>query len=66
MLLTDRLCCEAREAGSFLGSVVRTHAGGGRKLAYIAGGETVVHLTGKGWAGATRNWLLRRLLRWPG
>ena len=43
VLLTDRLCCEAREAGSFLGSVVRTHAGGGRKLAYIAGGETVVH-----------------------
>ena len=51
MLLTDRLCCEAREAGSFLGSVVRTHAGGGRKLAYIAGGETVVHLTGKGLGG---------------
>ena len=48
---TDRLCCEAREAGSFLGSVVRTHAGGGRKLAYIAGGETVVHLTGKGLGG---------------
>ena len=51
ILLTDRLCCEAREAGSFLGSVVRTHAGGGRKLAYIAGGETVVHLTGKGLGG---------------
>ncbi len=51
LLLTDRLCCEAREAGSFLGSVVRTHAGGGRKLAYIAGGETVVHLTGKGLGG---------------
>ena len=51
VLLTDRLCCEAREAGSFLGSVVRTHAGGGRKLAYIAGGETVVHLTGKGLGG---------------
>ena len=53
VLLTDRLCCEAREAGSFLGSVVRTHAGGGRKLAYIAGGETVVHLTGKGLGGRT-------------
>ena len=49
--LTDCLSCEAREAGSFLGSVVRTHAGGGRKLAYIAGGETVVHLTGKGLGG---------------
>ena len=51
VLLTDRLCCEAREAGSFFGSIVRTHAGQGRKLAYIAGGETVVHLTGKGIGG---------------
>ena len=51
ILLTDQLCCEAREAGSFLGSIVRTHAGQGRKLAFIAGGETVVHLTGKGIGG---------------
>ena len=27
VLLTDRLCCEAREAGSFLASVLRTHGG---------------------------------------
>lgn len=51
VLLTDQLCCEAREAGSFLGSIVRTHAGQGKKLACIAGGETVVHLTGKGLGG---------------
>ena len=51
ILLTDQLCCEAREAGSFLGSIVRTHTGHGKKLAYIAGGETVVHLTGKGLGG---------------
>ena len=51
ILLTDRLCCEAREAGNFLGSIVRTHAGRGKKLAYIAGGETVVHLTGNGLGG---------------
>lgn len=51
VVLTDRLCCEAREAGSFLGSIVRTHAGQGKKLAYIAGGETIVHLTGKGLGG---------------
>ena len=51
VILTDQLCCEAREAGSFLGSIARTHAGHGRKLAYIAGGETVVHLTGKGLGG---------------
>ena len=49
--LTDRLCCEAREAGSFLGSIARTHAGQGKKLAFLAGGETVVHLTGTGLGG---------------
>ena len=51
ILLTDQLCCEAREAGSFLSSIVRTHTGHGKKLAYIAGGETVVHLTGRGLGG---------------
>ena len=51
VVLTDRLCCEAREAGSFLASIAGTHAGQGKKLAYIAGGETVVHLTGKGLGG---------------
>ena len=49
--LTDRLSCEAREAGAFLANILRTHATNGRPLAYIAGGETVVHLTGKGLGG---------------
>ena len=49
--LTDRLCCEAREAGSFLASVLRTHAGDGKRLAFIAGGETVVHVAGRGLGG---------------
>ncbi|MBQ8507631.1 MAG: DUF4147 domain-containing protein [Clostridia bacterium] len=51
LLLTDQLCCQAREAGSFLSSVLRTHAGCGRNLAFIAGGETVVRLTGSGKGG---------------
>ena len=49
--LTDLLTCEARDAGSFLASVLRSHAADGKKLAYLAGGETVVHLTGKGLGG---------------
>ncbi len=49
--LTDMLTCEARDAGSFLASILRSHAGDGKKLAYLAGGETVVHLTGKGLGG---------------
>lgn len=51
IMLTDRLCCEAREAGSFLASIARTHAESGKNLAVLAGGETVVHLTGKGLGG---------------
>ena len=51
VLLTDRLCCEAREAGSFLSSMLRTHAGDGKNLAFIAGGETVVRITGQGRGG---------------
>ena len=51
ILLTDHLDCEAREAGRFLGSILRTHGHDGRKTAFLAGGETVVHLTGKGLGG---------------
>ncbi len=51
VLLTDRLCCQAREAGSFLASVLKTHADGDRSLAFIAGGETVVKVIGTGLGG---------------
>ena len=51
VLLTDQLCCQAREAGSFLASILRTHAGSGQKCAFLAGGETVVQLTGSGLGG---------------
>ena len=49
--LTDQLSCEAREAGRFLASILKSHAEDGKALAYIAGGETVVHLNGKGLGG---------------
>ena len=49
--LTDRLSCEAREVGRFLANILKSHAGDGKSLAFIAGGETVVHLTGKGLGG---------------
>jgi len=54
ILLTDRLDCEAREAGRFLASILKTHAGCGKSLAFIAGGETVVHLTGSGMGGRSQ------------
>lgn len=51
VILTDMLCCQAREAGSFLASIVRTHAHSGRNLAFLAGGETVVRVVGSGLGG---------------
>lgn len=55
--LTDSLSCEAREAGAFLGSIAAAHqedidsSKREKSSAFIAGGETVVHLTGKGKGG---------------
>ena len=51
IVLTDQLRCQAKEAGSFLASIVKTHLSDGKNLAFIVGGETVVHLTGKGLGG---------------
>ena len=50
-MLTDCLECEAREAGRFLASIARSHQQTERPLAFFAGGETVVHLTGQGLGG---------------
>lgn len=50
-ILTTSLSCEAREAGSFLASIAQFHKNTEKSLAFIAGGETVVHLKGKGKGG---------------
>lgn len=51
VVLTDCLTCQAREAGAFLASIARYHQSAGKSLAFLAGGETVVTLTGKGLGG---------------
>lgn len=51
VILTDMLTCEAREAGSFLASIAKSNQNVSESVAYIAGGETVVHLTGTGKGG---------------
>lgn len=51
VILTDQLCCEAKEAGSFLASIAKTYCKADKKLAYIAGGETIVNITGDGKGG---------------
>ena len=50
-ILTDSLSCEAREAGRMLAEMVRDNPKPEKPRAFIAGGETVVHLTGKGMGG---------------
>lgn len=54
-VLTSLLDCEAREAGRFLGSIAQTleknEGPSTSPCAVICGGETVVHLTGKGKGG---------------
>ena len=51
VLLTDQLCCQAKEAGSVLAAIARTHQDTQKSLAFLAGGETVVLLTGQGKGG---------------
>ena len=51
VILTDQLNCVAREAGIFLGDIAKSHQDTQKSLAFIAGGETVVHLTGHGKGG---------------
>lgn len=51
VLLTDRLTCQAKEAGSFLASILQTYNGAEKPMAFLAGGETVVQLTGHGLGG---------------
>lgn len=51
VILTDQLSCEAKEAGRFLSAIAKTHQNTEKSLAFLAGGETVVHLTGRGKGG---------------
>ena len=47
-ILTEELTCQAKEAGAMLAQKLRTATG---NVAFIAGGETVVKLTGTGKGG---------------
>ena len=51
VVLTSCLRCTARDAGSFLASIAQSHQDCTFSLAFIAGGETVVQLTGAGLGG---------------
>lgn len=50
-ILTTELACEAKDAGAWLAQIAQQYHGSGKKLAFLAGGETVVKLTGTGKGG---------------
>lgn len=51
LILTSSLSCTAKDAGVFLSNIAQQHANSGKRLAFIAGGETVVFLNGNGLGG---------------
>ncbi len=51
VFLSDHLDCEAKDAGRMLAAHLIAHRSDGKKLAFLAGGETVVRLTGTGLGG---------------
>ncbi len=50
-VLTASLSCTARDAGVMLSNIAQYYRDSSESLAFIAGGETVVHLTGHGKGG---------------
>ena len=51
LFLTDRLDWEASDAGRWMAEQLLSHRKPGKKIALLAGGETVVHLKGTGLGG---------------
>ena len=58
VLLTDSLGCEAKEAGAFIAAIARTFKNTNSKIAFLVGGETVVHVKGKGLGGRNQEMAL--------
>ncbi len=66
LMLTDRLDCEAREAGHFLSSIAFSHQRETRSIAFVAGGETIVHVAGTGLGGRNQELALAAAPRLDG
>lgn len=57
-ILTASLSCEAKDAGSFLGSIAAYKAEAGKNVAILAGGETIVKIIGKGKGGRNQEMVI--------
>lgn len=64
--LTADLCAEASRVGQDMASLLKKHANAGKKLAFIAGGETVVHVKGKGLGGRNQELALAAAIELSG
>jgi len=62
VILTDALTCEAKQAGAMLAEKLLENQTSDRSLAFIAGGETVVKLTGRGKGGRNQELALSAAL----
>ena len=60
--LSAELQCEAREAGAYLATIAQKHQDSEKSLAFIAGGETIVHVTGNGLGGRNQELALSAAL----
>ncbi len=58
IFLTDTLSAEAKEVGTFLGNIARAHMNDKQDIAFICGGETVVHVNGNGKGGRNTELIL--------
>ncbi len=58
VFLTDRLSCEAKEIGTFLANIAQTYRNTRQDIAFICGGETVVHVKGDGKGGRNQEIVL--------
>ena len=56
--LSDHLDGEASDTGRWMAEQLRNYAGCGKKIALLAGGETVVHLKGSGLGGRNQELVL--------
>lgn len=66
VFLTDSLCCEASQAGREMACLLKQHANDGKKLAFIAGGETIVHVKGNGLGGRNQELALAAAIELAG